>query len=256
MALTATATQNVIVDIRHNLGMDNCQAFSQSFNRPNLHYEVEVQTSWQQGQVKIVVATIAFGMGIDKPDVRFIIHHGLPKTLEGYYQETGRAGRDGDPSNCNLFYGKQDIRTLKKLIADTGLIFEQREFSEYAIAAIRVIQAQRRITAVQCANILIGRKYPPYEARHSDDWYGMAKSLKKHKLVRVLDKLLAEKAFHENNQVGNHGMAIQYLKLGSIYRLFLSGQRKLMLSIQVPEVGATNKSSKPPSKQASKKPKD
>ncbi|KAJ9412643.1 bloom syndrome protein, partial [Fusarium oxysporum] len=116
-----------------------------------------------------------------------------------------------------------------------GLIFEQREFSEYAIAAIRVIQAQRRITAVQCANILIGRKYPPYEARHSDDWYGMAKSLKKHKLVRVLDKLLAEKAFHENNQVGNHGMAIQYLKLGSIYRLFLSGQRKLMLSIQVPE---------------------
>ncbi|KAF9770497.1 hypothetical protein IL306_011964, partial [Fusarium sp. DS 682] len=87
-----------------------------------------------------------------------------------------------------------------------GLIFQQREFSEYAIAAIRVVQAQRRITAVQCADILMGRKYPPYEARHSDNWYGMAKSLKKHELVRVLDKLLAEKAFHENNQVGNHGM--------------------------------------------------
>ncbi|KAL5592563.1 hypothetical protein FOBRF1_013589 [Fusarium oxysporum] len=372
MALTATATQNVIVDIRHNLGMDNCQTFSQSFNRPNLHYEVrgkttnakcmdeiaslikskyanqsgivytvsrknaekvaeslsiqgiaarhyhagldpqekgEVQTSWQQGQVKIVVATIAFGMGIDKPDVRFVIHHGLPKTLEGYYQETGRAGRDGDPSDCILFYGKQDIRILKRLIADgegnneqkerqmsmlnrvtafcdnksdcrrveilryfgedfsaaqcrktcdnckAGLIFEQREFSEYAIAAIRVVQAQRRITAVQCADILMGRKYPPYETRHSDDWYGMAKSLKKHELVRVLDKLLAEKAFHENNQVGNHGMVIQYLKLGATYRLFLSGQRKLMLSIQVPEEGTTNKLSKPRSKQASKKPK-
>ncbi|KAK2471492.1 hypothetical protein H9L39_17723 [Fusarium oxysporum f. sp. albedinis] len=272
--------------------------------------KVEVQTSWQQGQVKIVVATIAFGMGIDKPDVRFVIHHGLPKTLEGYYQETGRAGRDGDPSDCILFYGKQGIRILKKLIADgegnneqkerqmtmlnrvtafcdnksdcrrveilryfgedfsaaqcrktcdnckAGLIFEQREFSEYAIAAIRVVQAQRRITAVQCADILLGRKYPPYEARRSDDWYGMAKSLKNHELARVLDKLLAEKAFHENNQVGHHGMAIQYLKLGSTYRLFLSGQRKLMLSGQVPEEGANNKPSKPRSKQASKKPKD
>ncbi|EXK23550.1 bloom syndrome protein [Fusarium oxysporum f. sp. melonis 26406] len=137
-----------------------------------------------------------------------------------------------------------------------GLIFEQREFSEYAIAAIRVVQAQRRITAVQCADILMGRKYPPYEARRSDDWYGMAKSLKKHELVRVLDKLLAEKAFHENNQVGHHGMAIQYLKLGSTYRLFLSGQRKLMLSVQVPEEGANNKPFKPRSKQASRKPKD
>ncbi|KAL7770025.1 hypothetical protein ACKLNR_001409 [Fusarium oxysporum f. sp. zingiberi] len=67
--------------------------------------------------------------------------------------------------------------------------------------------------------------------------------------------MTAEKAFHENNQVGNHGMVIQHLKLGATYRLFLSGQRKLMLSIQVPEEGTTNKLSKPRSKQASKKPK-
>uniref|UniRef100_A0A0D2XSV9 ATP-dependent DNA helicase RecQ zinc-binding domain-containing protein n=1 Tax=Fusarium oxysporum (strain Fo5176) TaxID=660025 RepID=A0A0D2XSV9_FUSOF len=69
---------------------------------------------------------------------------------------------------------------------NAGLIFEQREFSEYAIAAIRVVQAQRRITAVQRADIPMGRKYPRYEIRRSDDWYGMAKNLKKHKLVRVL----------------------------------------------------------------------
>ncbi|KAL5603458.1 hypothetical protein FOVSG1_006208 [Fusarium oxysporum f. sp. vasinfectum] len=254
--------------------------------------KIEVQASWQQGQVKIVIATIAFGMCIDKPD------------------ETGRVGRDGDSSDCILFYGKQDRRILKKLIADgegnneqkerqmtmlnrvtafcdnksdcrrveilryfgenfsvaqcrkicdnckAGLIFEQREFSEYAIAAIRAVQAQKRITAVQRADILMGRKYPAYGARRSDDWYRMAKSLKKHELARVLDKLLAEKAFHENNQVGHHGMAIQYLKLGSTCRLFLSGRRKLMLPVQVPEEGANNKPSKPRSKQASKKPKD
>ncbi|KAH7109800.1 hypothetical protein EDB81DRAFT_832957, partial [Dactylonectria macrodidyma] len=92
----------------------------------------------------------------------------------------------------------------------------------------------------------MGKKYLLYKAHLSGDWYGMAKSLKKHELVRVVDKLLAEKAFHENNQVGNHGMAIQYLELGSTYRSFLSGQRKLMLSIQV----------LPRPKKASKKSKD
>ncbi|KAI8649820.1 Helitron-like-N domain-containing protein [Fusarium keratoplasticum] len=121
-----------------------------------------------------------------------------------------------------------------------GLIFEQQDFSEHAIAAIRVVQAQGRITAVQCADILMGKRYPPYAAHLSDNWYGMAKSLKKHELIRVIDELSAEKVFDENNHVGNHGMAIQYLKLGATHRLFLSGQRKLMLSIQVSEDGATD----------------
>ncbi|KAK2469848.1 hypothetical protein H9L39_18663 [Fusarium oxysporum f. sp. albedinis] len=338
MALTATATQNVIIDIRHNLGMDNCQTFSQSFNRPNLHYEVHGKTTNakcmdeiaslikskyanQSGIVYTVTRKnaekVAESLSIQGITARHY-HAGLDPQRRLRYnclaagpgqdcrcnncirhghrqarrEETGRAGRDGDPSDCILFYGKQDIRILKKLIADgegnneqkerqmsmlnrvtafcnksncrrveilryfgedftapqcrktcdnckAGLIFEQREFSEYAIAAIRVVQAQRRITAVQCADILMGRKYPPM--RH---------------VAQMTDNLLAEKAFHGNNQVGHHGMAIQYLKLGSTYRLFISGQRKLMLSVQVPEEGANNKPSKPRSKQASKKPKD
>jgi bloom syndrome protein len=185
IALTATATETVKLDCIHNLGMTNCEQYKQSFNRPNLYYEVrskkgkgvsgevlqnmselilkdyknmsgivytlsrkgcedlaeklrengirahhfhasmdavekhQVQRDWQAGKHQVVVATIAFGMGIDKADVRFVIHHTMPKSLEGYYQETGRAGRDGKPSGCYLYYGYQDTAVLRRFIEDS-----------------------------------------------------------------------------------------------------------------------------------------
>ncbi|HTR44172.1 MAG TPA: DNA helicase RecQ [Thermodesulfovibrionales bacterium] len=77
---------------------------------------IKNQEAFNRDEVQVIVATIAFGMGIDKSNVRFVVHADLPKNIEGYYQETGRAGRDGEPAHCLLFFGRRDIPKIRYFI--------------------------------------------------------------------------------------------------------------------------------------------
>ena len=133
--LAATLNVNNISALPYHAGMD---APTRSAN----------QDAFLMEKVQVIVATIAFGMGIDKPDVRFVIHYDIPKSLEGYYQETGRSGRDGGEGQCICFYSPKDIERLRKFqqgkpIAEqeisNQLLFETQSYAESPICRRKLL---------------------------------------------------------------------------------------------------------------------
>lgn len=108
----------------------------------------DTQAQFQKDDIDIVVATVAFGMGIDKPNVRFVIHHDLPKNIEAYYQETGRAGRDQLPSKAILLYGLGDIALMRGIIESNGND-TQRRIEQHKLNAmigfVEALNCRRRV---------------------------------------------------------------------------------------------------------------
>ena len=162
-------------------------------------------------RINVIVATIAFGMGIDKPDVRFVVHYDIPKSLDGYYQETGRAGRDGGEGRCIAFYTIKDLQKLEKLMADKGV-------AEQEIGKQLLLETANYCESSVCRRKLLlhyfGETYPHDNCENCDNClHPKTKIDAKEQLILALETIVAVKENFKQQHIidilrGNETVAI------------------------------------------------